>query len=369
MKRFVSAHSNTWLSTLFLGFLLAGFHVGTAWGQATDLDCTSCVDENELAQGAVTTMKIGGASVNASKIASGAVTAAKIAPGAVNVTKLANSAVSTAKLQPAAVKTSRLADGAVTAAKMGLSNTIFVDAAGPTEIDNCNALIDALADIDDSTFFSPRVLVLGPGIYDCEEQQVVMKANVDMVGAGQIATRITGSVSGGTIVGHGGALRDLTVENTSSGSSSHAFYTMYRTVMSDVTVIAAGGTNNAAAILVQSANLTLDNVTAIGRGSAASVTGVLVEVGAIVDLINSRSISTGTGGLSRGLVIDGQNIIVGRATARNSTFSGRDFGVFNADGVLSVANSLVEGGAGGASGATCIGSFDENFAALDATCN
>ena len=149
-SRFQVSARKTLARALAGGVLLAGMGTGAAWGQqATNLVCSACVGSGDLANGAVTSSKIGGGAVtngkiaanavntpkiatgavtapkiapnavNASKIATGAVTAAKIASGAVNVNKLANSAVSTAKIQAGAVTTDRLADGAVTNAKIG----------------------------------------------------------------------------------------------------------------------------------------------------------------------------------------------------------------------------------------------------------
>jgi hypothetical protein len=76
------------------------------------------VTSAKLANGAVTTPKIGDGQVTTSKLADGAVTTPKIADGAVTTVKLADGAVTAAKIADGTVGTAELADGAVTAPKI-----------------------------------------------------------------------------------------------------------------------------------------------------------------------------------------------------------------------------------------------------------
>jgi hypothetical protein len=87
-----------------------------AYAQATDVDCSGCVDSGDIAGGGVTT----------SDIAAGAVTTGKIDNRAVTTSKIGTRQVTTAKIKPRAVTTSRIKDGAVTVDKVepALKNSI-----------------------------------------------------------------------------------------------------------------------------------------------------------------------------------------------------------------------------------------------------
>jgi len=81
----------------------------------------STITADELASGAVTTVKIADLAVNTAKLAADAVTTAKILDANVTVAKLATDAVTTAKILDANVTTAKLADAAVTSAKVATS--------------------------------------------------------------------------------------------------------------------------------------------------------------------------------------------------------------------------------------------------------
>lgn len=74
--------------------------------------------EAKLADGAVTTDKIGASAVTSSKIADNAVDTSELAASAVTTAKIANLAVEAEKIQNNAVTTAKIADSAVTYAKM-----------------------------------------------------------------------------------------------------------------------------------------------------------------------------------------------------------------------------------------------------------
>ena len=84
--------------------------------QATDVDCSGCVDTSDIASQAVTP----------NKIKPKAVTTSKIAPKAVTNGKIGHQAVSKDKIRPDAIVTGKIKDGAVTVAKVApeLSNAI-----------------------------------------------------------------------------------------------------------------------------------------------------------------------------------------------------------------------------------------------------
>jgi hypothetical protein len=72
----------------------------------------------KLANGAVTTPKIGDGQITTAKLADNAVTTPKIADGAVTTVKLADGAVTAGKIADGTVGTAELTDGAVTAPKI-----------------------------------------------------------------------------------------------------------------------------------------------------------------------------------------------------------------------------------------------------------
>ena len=78
--------------------------------QASNVNCSRCVDAGDIAPEAVTTGKIANRAVTSKKIESGAVTNGKIA----------NRAVTTKKINPEAVTTGKIQDGAVTVDKVAL---------------------------------------------------------------------------------------------------------------------------------------------------------------------------------------------------------------------------------------------------------
>ena len=80
--------------------ILAGlcFISTVAFGQATDVDCTQCVDRQDLASKAVTSGKLG----------SGAVTNQKLAKDAVTTNKIKNQSVSRSKIRAGAVTEGKL---------------------------------------------------------------------------------------------------------------------------------------------------------------------------------------------------------------------------------------------------------------------
>jgi hypothetical protein len=106
----------------------------------------------KLANGAVTTPKIGDGQVTTSKLADNAVTTPKIADGAVTTAKLADGSVTAAKIANGTVGTAELADGAVTAPKIA-NNSVTTE-----KIADGAVTIPKLANVSDAP--TPNTLVL-----------------------------------------------------------------------------------------------------------------------------------------------------------------------------------------------------------------
>jgi len=73
----------------------------------------------KLGDGSVTTPKINGGAVTTSKLGDGSVTTSKLGDGSVTTPKLGGGSVTTSKIGGGAVTTSKLGDGAVTTSKLG----------------------------------------------------------------------------------------------------------------------------------------------------------------------------------------------------------------------------------------------------------
>jgi hypothetical protein len=78
--------------------ILAPQQLAEATAAATDLVCSGCVGTSDIADGAVTSAKIGSGQVGNSDIANNAVGSAKIGSGQVGNTDIATSAVTTSKI-------------------------------------------------------------------------------------------------------------------------------------------------------------------------------------------------------------------------------------------------------------------------------
>ena len=369
-----------------------------AWGQqASNLVCSGCVQASDLANGAVTSAKIGGGevtngklansavnsvkiatgavtapklapnSVNPTKITTGAISSAKLAPGAVNVTKLANSSVSSEKIQVGAVTTSRIADGAVTADKLaaslasGLTNTVQVGNNG-TAAENCTALRDELAAITDASATNPYVILLGPGVFDCGVQPLSMKAHVSIHGQGRNATFLEATFEGSDTVGliHAASdseLRGVTIDH--AGAVGVVIDSASNFRLTDALVMSgAGGSARGVNVAGTAPEAVLTNVEILSE-SASNCRGILVGAG-VVTLNNVSATCTGGGSINWGGSMGNGTLI-----ARNSVFQGDDAGyhIFGGLAVGQLANTQVINGLALLNGATitCFSVYDVNF--------
>ena len=187
-----------------------------AQAQASDLDCTACVQPSDLAPNAVNNSKIADGAVTAAKLAANAVTVAKIANGAVTTPKLATASVTAPKIGPNAVQTDKIANAAVTAPKIAPGavtgekladkavnyeklgrdvlpeHTLVVSADG-SPATNCARLRDAMTEAFALTGGTERIVVFADaGTFDCGEIGFFVPALVTLRGAGQQETFIVG---------------------------------------------------------------------------------------------------------------------------------------------------------------------------------
>ena len=108
--------------------------------------------------------------------------------------------------------------------------------------------------------------VLGPGVYDCGTNNVIMKPHVNIVGSGRNVTRITGSIGGTLISGADNTeLRHLTVHHTGAAENAIGIQMLGTMRVADVKVINDGATNLGftAGIFVKGGTATIDTVEVI----------------------------------------------------------------------------------------------------------
>jgi len=87
------------MTTLIVAWAMLG-SASVALGQATDVECSKCVDTGDIAADAISSWKLRNRAVTASKIAPDAVTTSKIDAQAVTTAKIRNGAVTDKKLSP-----------------------------------------------------------------------------------------------------------------------------------------------------------------------------------------------------------------------------------------------------------------------------
>ena len=128
---------------------------GTQLG-LNSVDSTKIVDlsvvTGDLADGAVASSKLAAGSVDQAKIADGAVTGAKLAPDSVGVSKLAANSVDSSKIVDGSVATADLADGAVTGTKLA-TGSVDLSKMVPNAIDSAT-IINGAVTADDLAFNS-----------------------------------------------------------------------------------------------------------------------------------------------------------------------------------------------------------------------
>ena len=382
-----------------LAVSLLAVTAGDARAQATDLVCNECVQATDVAPNAVNNSKIANAAVTAAKLASNAVTVAKIAnnsitaakittaavtfakigPNAVRTSKIANAAVTAAKIAPGAVKSSKIAEGAVTAAKLApgavFLRSIIVEATGPTDSDNCTALLDALAETGSATADAPYLIKLGPGRFDCGEAEVTLPAFVHLEGAGQAATEITSdadysSTNGDPVVAslrlqNDSSLRRVSVTNFGGNEDVIALRTGSANVIISEAFISAAATSGsiARALEITGGSMILTDVTAASSSSFFS-TAISVSPTAVVKMNRVRA---GTADILPDVGLGSS----GTVTARNSVLMGGSSAIsILSSGTYRIANSEIDGGVNSILGGSpvCVGVYNQNLSALGADC-
>lgn len=102
-----------------------------------------------------------------------------------------------------------------------LFERVRVVSAELSDVDNGNALLAAVAEVDTLSGFGERWLILlEPGVYDVGSTEVDVSNGASLVGMVQNETVITGSATDLVSLGHAGEIRDLTLSSSYAGTSS-----------------------------------------------------------------------------------------------------------------------------------------------------
>ena len=326
---------------------------------ADDLTCRSCVGTQEIENGAVTRGKIAPGAINRARISNGAVNRDKLSNNAVSREKLRNAAVSTAKIRDDAVTGSKIAEGAVGAAHLGLARTHYVDAPGPGFDVDCRDLIGKLASLT-----GPAVVFLGPGVYDCGDQPVEVGYKVSLIGSGRNSTTITGSYSHGLVEADAGAkIANLTVINTNN-TSGRAAGLVTDGVNAVVRDVSARGVDQGVRIENDCDGININGLYAIAESSHGAAIGFDCIDGAMT--INN--VVASSPGLGVGIANTTPTVVF-----RNSVIHGGETSLASGPGptpIFVAISSQIDGplDLDGGGTASCIGSFDGNYAPLDENC-
>lgn len=357
-----------------------------------------------LAAGAVTTEAIASGAVTAASLADDSVSSAAIADGSVGTSELAakavttgtidDKAVTTAKINDGAVTTAKIAGGAVTAASLapnaavlGLNglvggvtvaggqniavsksgNTISVGITGNVDAatlqgndaatfsrrdthvitvakqgGDFSSIGAALASITTASASNPYLVRVGPGEFD---ERVTMKPFVDIEGSGTgmtlIQTTAQNDPSKGAVIGASNAqLRNLTVKCLGPGAGYATGFAVPAGVtasLRNVQLIAqSAGAFNGYGIYARGINAVVDakDVIILSNGATTNNYGVFAEVSASVTC---------------------------RECAITVPAAASAYALYNAGGApVLAANSQV---VGSTQAATCVGAYDQNFAA------
>lgn len=241
-----------------------------------------------------------------------------------------------------------------------LDNVITVSASGADFIDP----VAAINSISDAAGNNPYLIVIGPGVYNLT-QTLVMKSHVSLVGSGEQATKLTGTVTGSTekdsaiVAGADKAsLTSLTVEHTGGGALAVGIYNEDAAPeLRDVTVNVSNGTTfNHGVFNLKSSPVMADmeiSISGIGASLTYGVSNLRYDIAHPVSapLMKNLTITVTGGGYARGL----QNALSAAPVLENVTISASgastaNNGVYNSDSIVTIRQSAISVSGGGATG-------------------
>jgi hypothetical protein len=219
-------------------------HSPLAWGQATDVVCTQCVNRTDVANDSVTSSQIKNGTITKADIAASAITSnrikqntlisddfaaesiksSRIKDGTITNADIATNGLNGDVIKNGTITDQHLANSTISAAKLApnaVFNSIIVITSDPLDpLGNCAELTAALASFGSGNTL--RTLIkLEAGQYDCSNGGIgggiVVQPYVVLEGSGQGSTTIFGDTaendSGVVHMAASSELRFLTVEN------------------------------------------------------------------------------------------------------------------------------------------------------------
>jgi hypothetical protein len=307
--------------------------------------------------------------ITTGRIKNGTIQAIDIAPETITTGRIKNGTIQGIDIAPETIGGGRLIDRSIIGEKLKFANTIFVDAL-KTPTENCAALRDALNSHSNTT------VQLGRGTYDCGTNRVRVTANNVVVGAGRRQTIITGngavSMTPDIVWVGNGEVRSLSVMCYGDGidGCGSAVTTNGEAYLSDMFVGYSSIPVGTSVIFVRVGTGYLSDVEVVAPDTTQP-SAVAIYVGsdatAQLDNVTARTEDPDSA-FSAALSVDQTT----RASAKNSVFrSGGGLSLaINAQGLAFIAHSEVDGPAAEPFGNTlrCIGAYNGDFVALDASC-
>lgn len=220
------------------------------------------------------------------------------------------------------------------------------------------------------------MLKIMPGIYDLGNNGLAMQAYVDIEGSGENVTTITSTHSSAAFdatsatVSAGvdnAEIRFLTVDNQGGNAVSIAIYNTTSDInvtypdITNVTATASGGSSNYGVVNYYSWPV-MTNVTAITSGGADNY-GVLNIFRSSPTMTNGKAYASG--GTNNYGIYNGTNSSI---TIKTSSISGTQYSIWNDSSATAKVRATALNRAVTSTGMTCVGVYDEAFAALDSAC-
>ena len=241
-----------------------------------------------------------------------------------------------------------------------------------TQAENGEALRAALASISDASATKPYVIQLAPGVYELGDRTLAMKPDVSITGAGAAVTRITGDQGQNAfrealVLGADRTLlRDVTVTNR--GDAGAAFHNVLAvagraTMRIEDAVLEAESAVIRGWVLIATGGSSVDiRDSRLTSDSAQDPAVVLASEGSHLRIRGSELVSTGQGNAFGLTARDaGTTAVVEHSSIVSSGRALNEIG-----GAITVGASRLVGSVTGM--ATCVASYNGNFAPLSATC-
>lgn len=329
------------------------------------------------------------------------------------------------KLQGKDFKDATITDGKLDSTYLAYENVITVvhDGADST---SGTTLVNTITGITDASASNQYLVRIGPGTYDLGTTELAMIPYVDIEGLGEDVTTITSDPGGSTVGVFSGAdnaeLRHMTIKNT-GGSSTAAGIHIDDTSPSfkNVTITVTGGTGTINGFKIEenagTTDVALEHVTINATASGTNSTGMLVLDGATVTVKDSIINVAGGSTDNRGIEVQNTasvSVYDSEVYDSNDGTSARTVLMFNSSSIylqntildsfgeaikhgnagstveihhssihgdvealdfsttatINIANTQLDGTVTNSGGATltCVGTYDENFAALGTSC-